>query len=47
MLASRNVGCIFMVPLTRFLPHFLVEPQLSLSRENNEDERFCSAFTVV
>ena len=36
-----------MVPLTHFLPHFLVEPQLSLSRENNEDERFCSAFTVV
>ena len=42
-----NVGCFFMVPLTHFLPHFLVEPQLSLSRENNEDERFCPAFTVV
>ena len=47
MLASRNVGCFFMVPLTHFLPYFLVEPQLSLSRENNEDKRFCSAFTVV
>ena len=43
----RKCRLFSMVPLTHFLPHFLVEPQLSLSRENTEDERFCSAFTVV